>query len=169
MKKIGILSDTHGMLDERVFEHFALCDEVWHAGDIGSLEVLNKLQAFKPLRAVWGNIDGHDIRILLPQHNRFMCEGVKVWLTHIGGYPGKYDALVRPEIFRQPPDLFVCGHSHILKVQYDKMLKLLHINPGAAGKYGFHKVQTLIRFVIDGEKIQNLEVIELKTREPGEK
>ena len=169
MKKIGILSDTHGMLDERVFEHFALCDEVWHAGDIGSLEVLNKLQAFKPLRAVWGNIDGHDIRILLPQHNRFMCEGVKVWLTHIGGYPGKYDALVRPEIFRQPPDVFVCGHSHILKVQYDKMLKLLHINPGAAGKYGFHKVQTLIRFVIDGEKIQNLEVIELKTREPGEK
>ena len=169
MKKIGILSDTHGMLDERVFEHFALCDEVWHAGDIGSLEVLNKLQAFKPLRAVWGNIDGHDIRILLPQHNRFMCEDVKVWLTHIGGYPGKYDALVRPEIFRQPPDLFVCGHSHILKVQYDKMLKLLHINPGAAGKYGFHKVQTLIRFVIDGEKIQNLEVIELKTREPGEK
>ena len=169
MKKIGILSDTHGMLDERVFEHFALCDEVWHAGDIGSLEVLNKLQAFKPLRAVWGNIDGHDIRILLPQHNRFMCEDVKVWLTHIGGYPGKYDALVRPEIFRQPPDLFVCGHSHILKVQYDKMLKLLHVNPGAAGKYGFHKVQTLIRFVIDGEKIQNLEVIELKTREPGEK
>ena len=169
MKKIGILSDTHGMLDERVFEHFALCDEVWHAGDIGSLEVLNKLQAFKPLRAVWGNIDGHDIRILLPQHNRFMCEGVKVWLTHIGGYPGKYDALVRPEIFRQPPDLFVCGHSLILKVQYDKMLKLLHVNPGAAGKYGFHKVQTLIRFVIDGEKIQNLEVIELKTREPGEK
>lgn len=169
MKKIGILSDTHGMLDERVFEHFALCDEVWHAGDIGSLEVLNKLQAFKPLRAVWGNIDGHDIRILLPQHNRFMCEDVKVWLTHIGGYPGKYDALVRPEIFRQPPDLFVCGHSHILKVQYDKMLKLLHINPGAAGKYGFHKVQTLIRFEIDGEKIQNLEVIELKTREPGEK
>ena len=169
MKKIGILSDTHGMLDERVFEHFALCDEVWHAGDIGSLEVLNKLQAFKPLRAVWGNIDGHDIRVLLPQHNRFMCDDVKVWLTHIGGYPGKYDALVRPEIFRQPPDLFVCGHSHILKVQYDKMLKLLHINPGAAGKYGFHKVQTLIRFVIDGEKIQNLEVIELKTREPGEK
>lgn len=169
MKKIGILSDTHGMLDERVFEHFALCDEVWHAGDIGSLEVLNKLQAFKPLRAVWGNVDGHDIRILLPQHNRFMCEDVKVWLTHIGGYPGKYDALVRPEIFRQPPDLFVCGHSHILKVQYDKMLKLLHINPGAAGKYGFHKVQTLIRFEIDGEKIQNLEVIELKTREPGEK
>ena len=106
MKKIGILSDTHGMLDERVFEHFALCDEVWHAGDIGSLEVLNKLQAFKPLRAVWGNIDGHDIRILLPQHNRFMCEDVKVWLTHIGGYPGKYDALVRPEIFRQPPGLF---------------------------------------------------------------
>ena len=169
MKKIGILSDTHGMLDERVFEHFALCDEVWHAGDIGSLEVVNKLQNFKPLRAVWGNIDGYEIRTLFPQHNKFLCEGVKVWLTHIGGYPGKYDALVRPAIFQQSPKLFVCGHSHILKVQYDKMLKLLHVNPGAAGKYGFHKVQTLIRFVIDGEKIQNLEVIELETRKKKKK
>lgn len=168
MKKIGVLSDTHGLLDPRVFEHFASCDEIWHAGDIGSLDVLNKLQAFKPVRAVWGNIDGHDIRALLPQHNRFVCEGVKVWLTHIGGYPGKYDILVRPGIFRDPPTLFVCGHSHILKVQYDKFLGLLHINPGAAGKYGFHQVQTLIRFEIDGEKIQNLEVIELQTQKPGE-
>lgn len=164
MKKIGLLSDTHGMLDERVFEHFASCDEVWHCGDWGSTEVVNQLMQFKPLRGVWGNIDSYDIRSIFSQHERFMCEGVKVWLTHIGGYPGKYDALVRPTIFRQPPDLFVCGHSHILKVQYDKTLKLLHINPGAAGKYGFHKVQTLVRFEIDGTDIRNLEVIELQPK-----
>ena len=165
MTRIGILSDTHGMLDDRILEHFANCDEVWHAGDWGSMEIVNKLRAFKPVRGVWGNIDSHDIRAIFPQHNRFMCEGVKVWLTHIGGYPGKYDPLVRPDIFTQPPKLFVCGHSHILKVQNDRALKLLHINPGAAGKYGFHKVQTLIRFEIDGENIQNLEVIELKVTE----
>lgn len=165
MKRIGLLSDTHAMLDERIFEHFASCDEIWHAGDIGSLEVVNKLQDFKPLRAVWGNIDGYEIRTLFPQHNRFVCEGVKVWLTHIGGYPGKYDPMVRPAIFQQPPKLFICGHSHILKVKYDKNLDLLHINPGAAGKQGFHKVQTLVRFEIDGDKIQNLEVIELKPKE----
>ena len=164
MTRIGLLSDTHGLLDDRIFEHFAECDEVWHAGDWGSLEVVNKLQAFKPLRGVWGNIDGYEIRQQFPQHNRFRCEEVKVWLTHIGGYPGKYDPSVRPGIFQQPPKLFVCGHSHILKVQFDKNLDLLHINPGAAGKYGFHKVQTLIRFEIDGEKIQNLEVIELKPK-----
>ena len=165
MKRIGILSDTHGMLDDRILEHFANCDEIWHAGDWGSMEVVNRLQKFKPLRGVWGNIDGFDIRALFPQHNRFMCEGVKVWLTHIGGYPGNYDPLVRPDIFQQPPKLFVCGHSHILKVQHDKKLDLLHINPGAAGKYGFHKVQTLIRVEIDGEKIQNLEVIELQPKQ----
>ena len=165
MKRIGILSDTHGMLDDRILEHFANCDEIWHAGDWGSLDVVNRLQAFKPLRGVWGNIDGYDIRCLFPQHNRFMCEGVKVWLTHIGGYPGNYDPLVRPDIFQQPPKLFVCGHSHILKVQHDKKLDLLHINPGAAGKYGFHKVQTLVRVEIDGEKIQNLEVIELQPKQ----
>ena len=164
MKRIGLLSDTHGLLDERIFEHFATCDEVWHCGDIGSLEVANKLLKFKPLRAVWGNIDGYEIRTQFPQHNRFMCEGVKVWMTHIGGYPGKYDTAVRPDIYRQPPKLFVCGHSHILKVKYDKTLDLLHINPGAAGKYGFHLVQTLVRFEIDGEKIQQLEVIELNKK-----
>jgi hypothetical protein len=162
MARIGILSDTHGLLDDRVFEHFSTCDEVWHAGDWGSLEVVNKLQKFKPLRGVWGNIDGYEIRSLFPQHNRFRCEDVKVWLTHIGGYPGKYDPLVRPAIFQQPPNLFVCGHSHILKVQFDKSYDILHINPGAAGKYGFHKVQTLIRLEIEGVKIHNLEVIELK-------
>ena len=161
MKKIGILADTHGMLDERIFNHFENVDEIWHAGDWGSMDVVNKLQAFKPVRGVWGNIDGQDIRMLFPKNLRFRCEEVDVWLTHIGGYPGKYDANVKPEIFTNPPKLFVCGHSHILKVQYDKTLDLLHINSGSAGKYGFHQVQTLIRFEIDGSNIQNLEVIEL--------
>ncbi len=164
MKRIGILSDTHGLLDERVFEHFDGCDEIWHCGDWGSLDIVNKLEKFRPLRGVWGNIDGYEVRSLFPQHNRFMCENVKVWLTHIGGYPGKYDPLVRPAIFQQPPGLFVCGHSHILKVQFDKNLDLLHINPGAAGKYGFHKVQTLVRVEINGKNIQNLEIIELSPK-----
>lgn len=165
MMRIGVLSDTHGMLDDRVFEHFSSCSEIWHCGDWGSVDVVKKLQEFKPLRGVWGNIDGYEIRSMFPQHNMFKCEDVKVWLTHKGGYPGKYDALVRPLIFQHPPGLFVCGHSHILKVQYDKTLDLLHINPGAAGKYGFHKVQTLIRFEIEGQKIQNLEVIELEPKQ----
>lgn len=163
--KIGIISDTHGLLDERVLEHFRNCDEIWHCGDWGSLDVVHQLESFKPLRGVWGNIDGYEIRTKFPQHNRFMCGEVKVWLTHIGGYPGNYDALVRPAIFQQPPQLFVCGHSHILKVKYDKSLDLLHINPGAAGKQGFHKVQTLVRVEINGPKIENLEVIELKPNE----
>ena len=161
MKKIGLITDTHGMLDERVFDYFSEVDEIWHAGDWGSMEVVNKLQKFKPVRGVWGNIDGYDIRAIFPKHNRFLCEDVDVWLTHIGGYPEKYDANVRPEIFVHPPKLFVCGHSHILKVQYDANLELLYINSGAAGKYGFHKVQTLIRLEIDGDKIKNLEVVEL--------
>ncbi len=161
MKKIGILSDTHALLDERVFLHFENVDEIWHAGDWGSMEVVNKLRAFKPVRGVWGNIDGHDIRTVFPKNLRFHCEEVDVWLTHIGGYPGKYDASVKPEIFNNPPKLFVCGHSHILKIKYDPKLELLHINPGAAGSYGFHQVQTLVRLEIDGDKMQNLEVIEL--------
>ena len=163
MRKIGLITDTHGLLDERVYMHFENVDEIWHTGDWGSMEVVNKLQAFKPVRGVYGNIDGQDIRMIFPKHLRFRCEDVDVWLTHIGGYPGKYDANVKPEIFTNPPKLFVCGHSHILKVQYDKTLDLLHINSGSAGKYGFHQVQTLIRFEIDGSNIQNLEVIELNT------
>ena len=163
MKKIGLLSDTHGLLDERIFEHFVQCDEIWHAGDWGSLSVVNCLQQFKLVRGVWGNIDGHEIRQIFPQHNRFRCEDVNVWITHIGGYPGKYDASVKPEIFENSPNLFITGHSHILKVKYDKTLGTLHINPGAAGKYGFHQVQTLMRFEIDRGNIQNLEVIELGT------
>lgn len=161
MKKIGLLSDTHAYLDKRIFEYFKDCDEIWHAGDWGSLEVVNHLKEFKPVRGVWGNIDGYEIRKIFPQNNRFMCEEVDVWLTHIGGYPGKYDTLVTPEIFKNPPKLFVTGHSHILKVKYDKTLDLLHINPGAAGKYGFHQVQTLVRFQIDKDQIKELEVIEL--------
>ncbi len=164
MKRIGLLSDTHGLLDERIFEHFSNCDEIWHAGDIGSPAVLEKLMEFKPTRAVWGNIDGHDLRAILPQHNRFELEGVSVWITHIGGYPGKYDTAVKPEIFLHPPKLFVCGHSHILKVRYDQQLGLLHINPGAAGKYGFHLVQTIVRFELNNGSVDNLEVIELASQ-----
>ncbi len=161
MIKIGLLSDTHAYLNPKIFNYFADCDEIWHAGDIGSAGVADSLAHFKRLRAVYGNIDGYEIRHLFPQHNRFMCEGVDVWITHIGGYPGKYKGEVIPEIFKNPPKLFISGHSHILKIQYDKELGLLHINPGAAGQYGFHQVATLVRFEIDGSKIQNLEVIEL--------
>ena len=161
MKKIGLLSDTHGFLDDKVFEHFKDCDEVWHAGDIGTVEVADRLAAFKPLRAVYGNIDGDKLRVMFKQHERWMCEGVDVWMTHIGGYPGKYAREVKPEIFMHPPKLFISGHSHILKVMYDKKLGTLHINPGAEGKYGFHNVRTLVRFDIDGTDIRNLEVIEI--------
>ena len=161
MKKIGLLSDTHGFLDDKVFEHFKDCDEVWHAGDIGTVEVADRLAAFKPLRAVYGNIDGDKLRVMFKQHERWMCEGVDVWMTHIGGYPGKYAREVKPEIFMHPPKLFISGHSHILKVMYDKKLGTLHINPGAEGKYGFHNVRTLVRFEINGNDIRNLEVIEI--------
>lgn len=161
MKKIGLLSDTHGFLDDKVFEHFKDCDEVWHAGDIGTVEVADRLAAFKPLRAVYGNIDGDKLRVMFKQHERWMCEGVDVWMTHIGGYPGKYAREVKPEIFMHPPKLFISGHSHILKVMYDKKLGTLHINPGAEDKYGFHNVRTLVRFEIDGTDIRNLEVIEI--------
>lgn len=161
MTRIGLLSDSHGFLDEKVFSYFSNCDEIWHAGDIGSVEIADKLVAFKPLRAVYGNIDGHIIRSMFPLNNRFMCEDVDVWLTHIGGYPGRYAPEVRSELKKNPPALFISGHSHILKVLFDKRLNLLHINPGAEGKYGFHTVRTLVRFEIDGKNIQNLEVIKL--------
>ena len=171
MKRIGLLSDTHAVLDDRVFRHFETCDEIWHAGDIGNMEVADRLSAFNPLRAVYGNVDGHEVRRVYPQHNRFFCEGVDVWITHIGGYPGKYAQEVKPTIYHHPPKLFISGHSHILKVMYDKRLGLLHINPGAEGLYGFHKVRTLVRFEIEAAEIRNLEVIELGDRqqrvEPG--
>jgi len=162
MVKIGLLSDTHGYLDDSVFKHFENCDEIWHAGDFGNIELADKLAAFKPLRGVYGNIDGKDVRIVYPEHQRFNCEGVDVWMTHIGGYPDHYSPLVKREIYTKPPKLFICGHSHILKVIYDKKLGLLHLNPGAAGKQGWHKLRTMLRFCISEEKIHTLEAIELQ-------
>ncbi|MBL1407745.1 metallophosphoesterase family protein [Sphingobacterium faecale] len=164
MKKIGLLSDTHSYLDDAVFNHFEHCDEVWHAGDFGSVEVLDKLKKFKPFRGVYGNIDGKDIRTECPEHLRFDCEGVDVWMTHIGGYPGRYAPVIKADLIKNPPKLFICGHSHILKVQYDPKLALLHLNPGAAGKQGWHKVRTLMRFDLDLGEIKNLEIIELFNR-----
>ncbi len=161
MTRIGILSDTHGYWDDRYLKHFESCDEIWHAGDIGSLEVIQKLEAFRPVHAVYGNIDGGDLRRFYREMDRFTLEGTDVLIKHIGGYPGRYDASIRERLFVRPPRLFVCGHSHILKVQYDKTLNMLYINPGAAGKYGFHKVRTLVRFAIDKGEFKDLEVIEL--------
>ncbi|WP_430412240.1 metallophosphoesterase family protein [Kordia sp.] len=164
MKKILLLSDTHSHIDDQILKHVKNADEVWHAGDIGDLSVTDTIQALKPLRAVYGNIDNDKARMEFPEHNRFVCEGVDVWITHIGGYPNKYNVRVREEIQKNPPKLFICGHSHILKVMFDKKLDLLHMNPGACGKHGFHKVRTMLRFVIDGEKIKDLEIIELANR-----
>jgi putative phosphoesterase len=157
MTKVGLLSDTHGYWDED-------CDEIWHAGDIGSLEVAQKLAAFRPFRAVYGNIDGQEIRQLYPQILRFTVDGAEVLMKHIGGYPGNYDPSIKGSILVRPPKLFISGHSHILKVKYDKTLDVLHINPGAAGIQGFHKVRTMVRFAVDGGTFKDLEVIELADR-----
>lgn len=164
MKKILLLSDTHSHIDDRILNYVHLADEVWHAGDIGDLKVTDTLKKLKPLRAVYGNIDDHEARLEFPLNNRFMCEGMDVWITHIGGYPGKYNIAIREELKENPPQLFICGHSHILKVQFDKALNCLHMNPGAAGIYGFHQIRTMLRFEIDKGKIQQLEVIELGKR-----
>tara|TARA_B100000609_G_C17107522_1_gene377990 strand:- start:410 stop:904 length:495 start_codon:yes stop_codon:yes gene_type:complete len=161
MKKIGLLSDTHSYLHPKVFEYFRDCDEIWHAGDIGNTSIIDDLTNFKPTRAVYGNIDGHEIRNICPKNQRFMCEEIDVWITHIGGYPNRYSRDVREIIKKNPPKLFISGHSHILKVMYDKNLDLLHMNPGAAGRYGIHKVITMLRFNIKGKEIKDLEVIEL--------
>lgn len=161
MTKVGLLSDTHGCWDEKYLQYFESCDEIWHAGDIGSLEVAQRLAAFRPFRAVYGNIDGQEIRRLYPQTLRFTVDGAEVLMKHIGGYPGNYDPSIKGSILVHPPKLFVSGHSHILKVKYDKTLDVLHINPGAAGKYGFHKVRTLVRFAIDNGVFKELEVVEL--------
>jgi putative phosphoesterase len=165
MKRIGLLSDTHGFIPERLFSFFEKADEIWHAGDFGTLELADRLAAFKPLKGVYGNIDGQDIRVVYPLHQRFMCEEVDVWITHIGGYPGWYERYVKPEIYRNPPNLFISGHSHILKVIYDKKLNFLHINPGAAGYKGFHKKCTAMRFVIDNKNIRDMEVWEMDRSE----
>ncbi len=164
MKKIGILSDTHYYIDEDIFRHFESCDEIWHAGDIGNIEVSDKLAAFRPLKAVWGNIDNHTLRYTFPQVQRFFCEDVDVLIKHIVGYPGKYDKGIKETIKFKPPGLLIAGHSHILKVQYDDKNKFLFINPGAAGKYGFHKVRTLVRITIDGANMKDLEIIEMKRK-----
>ena len=161
MKRIGIISDTHSYWDEKYKKYFEECDEIWHAGDIGSTEVAERLAAIRPLRAVCGNCDGGDLRFRFPEKLRFKCEDADVLLTHIGGHPGNYDARIRSLIYASPPDLFICGHSHLLKVQYDKTLGLLHLNPGAAGKMGWHPTRTIMRLTIDGKEFKDLEVIEL--------
>jgi hypothetical protein len=163
-KKILLLSDTHSHIDETILKYAVLADEVWHAGDIGDLAVTDSLKQRKPLRAVYGNIDDAKARLEFPLHNRFMCEGVDVWITHIGGYPGNYNTAIKAEMSTNPPQLFICGHSHILKVIFDKKNNLLHMNPGACGKSGFHQVRTMLRFVIEGDRIKDLEIIEIEKR-----
>ncbi|MDR3251021.1 MAG: metallophosphatase family protein [Tannerella sp.] len=161
MKRLGLLSDTHGWIDKKYAEYFGVCDEIWHAGDIGSTETADYLAGIKPFRAVYGNIDDYTIRQMYPKTAHFKVEDVTVMMTHIGGYPGRYDPSVRLELYRTKPTLFVAGHSHILKVMFDKNLQCLHINPGAAGISGMQTVRTLIRFTIDKSEIKDLEVIEL--------
>lgn len=162
MTRIGLLSDTHSFIHPSVFESFKDCDEIWHAGDIGDLETARKLEEFKPFKAVFGNIDGQGLRKSYPETLIFDCVEVKVLMKHIGGYPGRYDKSVRDLIELKKPQLFISGHSHILKVMYDEKYNLLHINPGAAGKFGMHKVITLVRFAISGNRIKDLEIVELK-------
>jgi len=162
MKKILLISDTHGYIDEKIIKYANKVDEIWHAGDIGDISVTDKLKKIKPLRGVYGNIDDQKIRTEFPLHNRFICEKVNVWITHIGGYPKRYNPKILEELKSNSPDLFICGHSHILKVINDKELDLLHMNPGAIGKYGLHRVRTMIQFEINGKKIENLSVIEFK-------
>lgn len=162
--KIGLLSDTHGHLDDRIFKHLEECDEIWHAGDIGTMDVLEKLETFKPTRAVYGNIDGDKIRVATQEDLWFECNGKTIWITHIGGYPPRYSKRTNTILKTKKPDVFICGHSHILKIIRDPKNNLLHINPGAAGVQGFHKVRTLVRFEITKTGLTNLQVIELGPR-----
>jgi putative phosphoesterase len=164
MIKIGLLSDTHGWWDAKYTSHFESCDEIWHAGDIGSVMVADRLAAIKPLRAVYGNIDDYVLRSMYPRIGHFTVEKIKVMMTHIGGYPGRYNPSVHAALYAAKPNLFIAGHSHIVKVMCDKQLNCLHINPGAAGHSGSHQVRTLIRFVIDKDDIKDLEIIELGAR-----
>jgi len=160
MKQIVLLSDTHHTLDERFFPHFKNADEIWHAGDIGSLEITDTLKEYASIRVVYGNIDDKTIRTEFKANLYFKCEKVNVMMTHIGGYPGRYNKKILPIIEHSNPDLFICGHSHILKVMYDKKNQLLHMNPGAIGDYGIHKVKTILCFTIEGREIKNLRVVE---------
>ncbi len=164
MTRILLLSDTHSHIDDAILKYAKQADEIWHAGDIGVLNVTDTLKKIKPLRAVYGNIDDHKAKLEFPLDNRFMCEGVDVWITHIGGHPNKYYTRIRDDIKKNPPRLFISGHSHILKVMWDKKLNLLHMNPGACGKHGFHQMRTMLRFTIEGKEIKDLEVIELGKR-----
>ena len=164
MKKILLLSDTHSYIDNQILKFVKQADEVWHAGDIGDLKVTDSIKNLRPLRAVYGNIDDKDIRSEFSLDLKFTLENVSVWITHIGGYPYKYNLRIREELNKNPPKIFIAGHSHILKVQYDKKLNLLHLNPGAAGKHGFHKTRTMIRFELDNSNIRNMEIIELAKR-----
>lgn len=161
MIRISLLSDTHSYIDEQILKFCDGSDEIWHAGDIGSLQVTDQLSEVATVRAVYGNIDDTTIRAAWPLNERFICEQVDVWVTHIGGYPGRYSPAVKPEIFQNTPKLFICGHSHILKVMNDKRLGLLHMNPGAIGKHGFHKKRTMLRFKIEADRIFDLEVVEM--------
>ena len=161
MKRIGLISDTHDYLDENVFKHFEDCNEIWHAGDFGSIGIANKLKSIKPLKGVYGNVDGQDIRSEFPEQLVFGCEQVKVMIRHIGGYPPKYNPETKKELLIHKPQVFIAGHSHILKIIYDNNLQCLHMNPGAAGKQGWQKVRTIVRFTIDGKEIKDCEVIEL--------
>lgn len=164
MTRIGLISDTHSFLDDAVFNHFETCNEIWHAGDFGTMQLADQLASFKPLKGVYGNIDDNEIRNRFPEQLVFTCEGVKIMMRHIGGYPPKYNPETRKELLIHQPQLFISGHSHILKVIYDEKINCLHMNPGAAGKQGWHKVRTLIRFVIDGNEMKDCEVIELGKR-----
>lgn len=163
--KIGLISDTHSYLDSKVFDYFTDVDEIWHAGDVGNFEVIKKLEAFKPLYGVYGNIDGHEIRTVFPEHQMLAREGVKIWMIHIGGKPPRYNPEIRKKIYTIKPDIFICGHSHICAVMHDpKDKSILYLNPGAAGRHGFHKTRTIMRFDLDEGKIKNLQVIELGNR-----
>lgn len=164
VKKILLLSDTHSFIDDQILKFVHQADEVWHAGDIGDLEVTDKIKEIKPLRAVYGNIDDANARMLFPLDEKFSIENVSIWMTHIGGYPNNYNLRIREEIQQNRPKIFISGHSHILKVQFDQKLQLLHLNPGAAGKYGFHKIRTMLRFELENGEIKNLEIIELGIR-----
>ena len=167
MRRIGLISDTHNYLDDAVFRHFEQCDEIWHAGDFGNASLAEKLAEFRPIKGVYGNIDGYDIRGVYPELLRWKCEEVEVMMCHIGGYPGKYTPVVKAEMKKSPPKLFISGHSHILKIIYDKEYDCLHINPGAAGKEGWHKTRTLVVFSIDKTEIKDCSIIELNPRYPS--
>ena len=164
MTRIGLISDTHHFLDDAVFKHFEQCDEIWHAGDFGTIAIADKLKSFKPLKGVYGNIDGNDVRTAYAEKLSWNCEEVKVYMTHIGGHPARYAPGIRQALITNKAKLFICGHSHILKVMYDEAIGCLHMNPGAAGNQGWHKIKTIIRFAIDGSDIKDCEVIELGRR-----